>query len=41
MAFMLFVALTVSIERAWYLRKVISHGKKIMAEIEPLSRVDG
>lgn len=40
MAFMLLVALTVAIERTWYLRKVIAQGNKIMGQLESTSRVE-
>ena len=40
MAILLLVALTVSIERAWYLRRVINQGNRIMGQLESVSRVD-
>lgn len=40
MALLLLVALTVAIERAWYLRKVINQGNQVMSEIEAVNRVE-
>ncbi|MHB1098886.1 MAG: MotA/TolQ/ExbB proton channel family protein [Burkholderiales bacterium] len=40
MALMLLVALTVAIERSWYLRKVIIRGNQVMGQLESVSRVD-
>ena len=40
MALLLLVALTVAIERAWYLRKVIRQGDQVMGEIEAANRVE-
>jgi biopolymer transport protein ExbB len=40
MALMLLVALTVAIERTWYLRKVIIRGNQVMGQLESVSRVD-
>jgi biopolymer transport protein ExbB len=40
MAVLLLVALTVAIERSWYLRKVINQGSQVMGEIEAVPRVE-
>ncbi len=40
MAIMLLVALTVAIERTWFLRRTIMQGNKIMEQLESTSRVE-
>ena len=41
MALLFLVALTVAIERSWYLWKVINQGSQVMGEIEAAPRVEG
>jgi biopolymer transport protein ExbB len=40
MAFIFLLALTVIIERSWYLRKVINQGNQILQQLESVTRVD-
>ena len=41
MALLLLVALTIVIERSWYLRKVITQGSKVMEAISVLGKLEG
>ena len=40
MGLLLLVALTVAIERSWYLWKVITQGKQVMSQLQAASKVE-
>lgn len=40
MALLLFVALTIVIERGWYLRRVLKAGNRMMQQLDPLASVE-
>ncbi len=41
MAALLFIALTIALERAWYLKRALTAGERIMTKLDPVARVEG
>ena len=40
MAVLLFIALTIALERAWYLKRALAAGDRVMAKLDPVTRVE-
>ncbi len=40
MALLLFIALTIALERAWYLKRALVAGNRIMAKLDPVTRLE-